>query len=117
MDATSSNVIARGTVQARILYEFAMAFELPVFCPECQRKLGLLCSWTFRGAWGFNEVRTYEGAEHGPIFLTPEARVQEPPMRELQKGSDYGERDSPVLAPRKPAPGLNTDAIAIPEPD
>jgi hypothetical protein len=35
----------------------------------------------------------------------------------LDKGPDNGDRDSLILAPRKPTPTLNADAVAIPEPD
>jgi hypothetical protein len=90
--------------------------DLPM-CPHCQRTLTLVASWTFRGLWGYNEVRTYECPEHGPIFVSPQAAVEYVPDKRLDKGSDDGDRDSLVPAPRKPAPTLNADAIAIPEPD
>lgn len=94
-----------------------MANGVPIVCPECRRELTLLCSWTFRGLWGYNEVRTYECPAHGPIFLSPETSVEHSPQKELQKGPDDGDRDTLILAPRKPAPTLNSDAIAVPEPD
>ena len=86
-------------------------------CPRCQRDLSFLASWTFRGLWGYNEVRTYECAEHGPVFVSPHSAIRKNPEARPQQGSDQGDRDSLVPAPRKPAPTLNADAIAIPEPD
>src|SRR5689334_12377515 len=29
-------------------------------CPDCEKELTFLCTWTFRGLWGYEEVRTYE---------------------------------------------------------
>ena len=40
-------------------------------CPHCQRDLSFVASWTFRGLWGYNEVRTFECPEHGPDFCQP----------------------------------------------
>ena len=28
-------------------------------CPDCQEDLTVVCSWPSRGAWGYDEVRTY----------------------------------------------------------
>jgi len=86
-------------------------------CPYCQGDLAFLCSWTFRGLWGYNEVRTYECPEHGPIFVGPPSAVEHGPDRQPDNRPDTGDRDSLVPAPRKPTPTLNADAIAIPEPD
>ena len=38
--------------------------DVPI-CPDCQRDLSFVGSWTFRGLWGYNEVRTYECPAHG----------------------------------------------------
>jgi hypothetical protein len=86
-------------------------------CPHCQGDLSFLCSWTFRGLWGYNEVRTYECPEHGPIFVNPQTAVTHGRDTRRNKGPDYGDRNSLASAPRKPIPTLNADAIAIPEPD
>lgn len=86
-------------------------------CPHCQRDLTFVGSWTFRGDWGYNEVRTYECPEHGPIFVSPQAAVEHAPATPPDRGPDNRDRDSLVSAPRKPAPTLNAGAIAIPEPD
>jgi hypothetical protein len=85
-------------------------------CPHCQRDLSFLGSWTFRGLWGYNQVRTYECPEHGPVFVSPQIAVEPGPDRRSDK-SDNGDRDALVSAPRKPTPPLNAGAIAIPEPD
>ena len=90
--------------------------DVPI-CPDCQRDLSFLGSWIFRGLWGYNEVRTYECPAHGPIFISPQIAVAHGPDKGPDKGPDYGDRDSLISAPRKPAPTLNADAIAIPEPD
>jgi len=86
-------------------------------CPDCQRALSFVGSWTFRGLWGYNEVRTYECPAHGPVFVNPEISVEHDPGNGPDKSPDNGERDSLIPAPRKPTPTLNADAIAIPEPD
>jgi hypothetical protein len=86
-------------------------------CPHCQKDLGFLCSWTFRGLWGYNEVRTYECPEHGPVFASPETAVARDADTQPGRDRDNDDRDSVVPAPRKPTPTLNADAIAIPEPD
>jgi len=88
-----------------------------MLCPDCQQELSFVCSWTVRGLWGFNEVRTYECPTHGPIFVNPRASVVDGPDKAPEKMPDDGDRDSLILAPRKPTPPLNADAIAIPEPD
>jgi hypothetical protein len=90
--------------------------DVPI-CPDCQRNLSFLGSWTFRGLWGYNEVRTYECPAHGPIFVTPQISAGHGSDKEADKGADNGDRDSLVSAPRKPTPTLSADAIAIPEPD
>jgi hypothetical protein len=86
-------------------------------CPDCQGELIYVCSWTFRGLWGYNEVHTYECVTHGPRFLSPQIA----PAVEASKGPgerpDDGDRDSLIAARRRPAPTLNSDAIALPEPD
>ena len=82
-------------------------------CPDCQRELSFVGSWSFRDLWGYTEVRTYECPAHGPIFVSPEISVAHGPA----KGAVNGDRDSLIPVPRKPAPTLNADAIAVPEPD
>ena len=74
-------------------------------------------SWSFRGLWGYDEVRTYECPAHGPIFVKPQASVGHAPDEKADRSPDNGDRDSLISAPRKPTPRLNADAIAIPEPD
>ena len=86
-------------------------------CPHCQRELSFLSSWTYRGLWGYNEVRTYECSEHGPIFVSPEIAVGHDPAKQPDNGPDDDDRNSHVSAPRKPTSPLNADAIAVPEPD
>jgi len=86
-------------------------------CPHCQNDVTFLASWTFRGLWGYTEVRTYECQEHGPMFVGPQPALAHVPSRRPAKSPDHGDRDSLVSAPRKPMPPLNTDAVAIPEPD
>ena len=90
--------------------------EVPM-CPQCQRNLTFVGSWTCRGLWGYNEVRSYECSEHGPIFVSPHVAVAHGPDKPPDTGPDNGDRDSLVSAPHKPTPTLNADAIAIPEPD
>jgi len=86
-------------------------------CPHCRGDLNFVASWTFRGLWGYDEVRTYECPDHGPVFVSPPATVGHGPDKRADKGADDRDRDSLVTAPRKPMPTLNADAIAIPEPD
>jgi hypothetical protein len=87
-------------------------------CPDCQSELVFVGSWTYRGLWGYNEVRTYECATHGPIFLTPESSVAvEPNTAPADTTPDDSDRDSLIPAPRKPAPMLNAGAVEVPEPD
>src|SRR6266480_7182879 len=90
--------------------------DVPI-CPDCQRDLSFLGSWSFRGLWGYTEVRTYECATHGPIFVSPQVSVAHGPDNKAANGPANGDRDSLISAPRKPTPTLKTDAIAIPEPD
>ena len=90
--------------------------DVPI-CPDCQTDLSFLGSWSVRGLWGYSEVRTYECPTHGPIFVSPQIAVGHGPDKGPDKGSANGDRDSLILAPRKPTPTLNADAIAIPEPD
>ena len=92
------------------------AYNGPI-CPHCRRDLSFLCSWTFRGLWGYDEVLTYECPDHGPVFVSPKTAVEHGADKRPDKGPDHGDRDSLVAAPRKPTPTLNADAIAIPEPD
>jgi len=96
--------------------EFVPAHNGPT-CPHCHRDLSFVGAWTYRGLWGFNEVRTYECPEHGPIFISPEAAVRKGPAKQRDNTPDDGDRNSRVTAPRKPKPTLNADAIAVPEPD
>jgi hypothetical protein len=86
-------------------------------CPDCQGDLTFVCSWPSLGAWGYDEVRTYECPTHGPIFITPEISVGPEPARAQDKAPDEGDRDSLIPARRKPTPVLNADAIAVPEPE
>jgi hypothetical protein len=86
-------------------------------CPTCQGDLSFVSSWTFRGLWGYNEVRTYECPEHGPMFLSPQEAVRQSPVKRPYRCPPHGDRDSLISVPRKPTPTLNADAIAIPEPD
>ena len=90
--------------------------DVPI-CPECQSDLSFVGSWTFRGLWGYDEVRTYECPAHGPIFINPQASIGHGPAKSPDKSVDNGDRDSLIPARRKPTPTLNADAIAIPEPD
>jgi hypothetical protein len=90
--------------------------DVPI-CPDCQRDLSFVGSWTFRGLWGYNEVRTYECPTHGPIFIKPQISIGHGADKGPDKSPDNGDRDSLIWAPRKPRPTLNADAIAIPEPD
>jgi hypothetical protein len=86
-------------------------------CPDCQADLTFVCSWPSRGTWGYDVVHTYECPTHGPIFITPETSVGGQPAECHATAPDQSDRDSLIAAPRKPAPVLNTDAIAVPEPD
>ena len=89
-------------------------------CPECQGELSFVCSWTFRGLWGYDEVLTFECPAHGPIFINPRTPLEQRSENRAETASDngdLGDRDSLVSAPRKPMPALGADAIAIPEPD
>ena len=87
-------------------------------CPDCQSDLAFVCSWTFRGLWGYNEARTYECPTHGPIFLTAEGSIGvESKNRVADTAPDDSDRDSLIPARRKPKPTLNAGAVAAPEPD
>jgi len=90
--------------------------DVPI-CPDCQSDLTFVGSWTFRGLWGYNEVRTYECPSHGPIFVSPQISVGPGSDKGPGKNLENGDRDSLISAPRKPTPTLNADAIAIPEPE
>jgi hypothetical protein len=86
-------------------------------CPDCQGDLSFVGSWTFRGLWGYHEVRTYECPTHGPIFVSPQMSAEQGPDKVPDHGQDNSDRDSLISRPRKPTPTLNTDAAAMPEPD
>jgi hypothetical protein len=86
-------------------------------CPHCRRDPIFVCSWTYRGRWGYNEVHTYECSVHGPIFVGPERAVGRAVAQRSQIDLDDRDRDAFVSASRKPTPTLNANAIAIPEPD
>ena len=86
-------------------------------CPACGGDLRFVASWTFRGLWGYNEASTYECPSHGPVFITSECAVGVTSGRLPDIPRDEGDRDSLIPARRKPAPGSNLDAIAVPEPD
>ena len=88
-------------------------------CPDCQRPLRFVASWTFRGLWGFNEVRTFQCAEHGPVFVNASPQVSRPHTFGKRRSNvpENGDRDSLLPVPRTPKPTLNSGAIAIPEPD
>ena len=86
-------------------------------CPHCESRLSFVATWSFKGLWGYHEVRTYECAEHGPIFVTPQTALGDVPHTRRDVGPDDGDRDALVSSPRKPRPTLNADAIALPEPD
>ena len=86
-------------------------------CPDCQCELTYVCSWTFRGLWGYKEVHTYECATHGPCFITPQIASTVDASEKPGQRPDDGDRDSLIPARRRPAPTLNSDAIALPEPE
>jgi hypothetical protein len=89
-------------------------------CHECQGELSFVCSWTFRGRWGYDEVLTFECPAHGPIFVSPRTPMEQSSEERAESAPDSdnrGDRDSLVSAPRKPTPTLDADAIAIPEPE
>jgi hypothetical protein len=90
-----------------------------VRCPHCHGELTFVASWSVRGLWGYDEVRTYECQSHGPIFVRPQTEAVEHSSSKQASDKTPGnrDRDSLVSAPRKPTPTLDTDAIAIPEPD
>jgi len=86
-------------------------------CPHCQRDLGFVGSWSFRGPWGYNEVHTYECPEHGPIFVRPRPAAAHDSAEQPDQAPDDGDRDSLIGARRKPTTPLNAAGIAVPEPD
>ena len=90
--------------------------DVPI-CPDCQGDLRFVSSWTFRGLWGYNEVRTYECPAHGPIFINPQLSIGHGPDKGPAKSPDSSDHDSLIPARRKPTPTLDADAVAIPEPD
>jgi hypothetical protein len=90
--------------------------DVPI-CPDCQRDLSFVGSWSFRDLWGYTKVRTYECPTHGPIFVSPQISVGHGPDKSPDNGPSNGDRDSLISAPRKPTPTLDAGAIAIPEPD
>lgn len=85
--------------------------ETPL-CPDCHRELSFVCSWTSRGLWGFEEVRTYECPEHGPVFVRPERSATIGPL----KRPDVGDLDSPIPVARRRPLVPSTDVSAVPEP-
>ena len=87
------------------------------FCPDCERDLTFVASWTCRDPWGYREVRTYECALHGPVFITSERAVNTTSARSPDILQDDGDRDSLIPARAKPTPTSNVGAIALPEPD
>ena len=89
------------------------------FCPDCQSDLTFVASWTCRDLWGYREVRTYECASHGPVFMTSElaADARSAPSTDTLQDDGDGDRDALIREPRKPTPTLNVDAIELPEPD
>jgi hypothetical protein len=91
--------------------------DVEPICPDCEGDLTFVCSWPSRGAWGYDEVRTYECPTHGPIFITSEISVGAEPSSAQDKAPDEGDRDFLIPARRKPTPVLNADAIAVPEPE
>src|SRR5688572_22619706 len=86
-------------------------------CPDCDSEPTFVSSWTFRGLWGYIEVRTYECPAHGPIFITPELPIGAGPHQGRDTAPDAADRDSLIPARRKPSPTLDSGAIALPEPD
>jgi hypothetical protein len=86
-------------------------------CPQCRKHLAFVASWTCRGHWGYDEVRTYECAEHGPVFIGHPSAIARGSAKGPESGPDPGDRDSLVPARLKPLPTLDADAIAVPEPD
>ena len=88
-------------------------------CPDCRRSLIFVASWTVRGLWGFDDVRTYECPEHGPIFVNVSTRASPRHVSDKRRSSapEGGDRDSLIPVPRMPKPTLNAGAIAMPEPE
>ena len=96
----------------------ALSHIVPI-CPDCQADLAFVCSWPSHGPWGYQEIRTYECAAHGPVFIGPETAVPIAPSERTRHASDEdGDRWTPLVSvPRKPAPSLDTAVSAVPEPD
>ena len=98
--------------------------DVPI-CPDCQGDLSFVGAWTARGLWGYNEVRTYECPEHGPVFISPQVSIghgpdkspEKDPEKHPEKHPENSDRDLLIPAPRKPTPTLNVGGIAVPEPD
>jgi hypothetical protein len=86
-------------------------------CPTCRRDLGFVCSWSYRGLWGYDEVDTYECPDHGPLFVKRQRAAGLVPIKSRDQGHRHRDRDSFVMAPRKPTPTPGTDTVAVPEPD
>lgn len=88
-------------------------------CPDCQRPLAFVASWTVRGLWGFDEVLTYECHEHGPVFVNVSLPASDRHASGKRRNSapEGGDRDSLIPALRTPRPTLNAGTIAIPEPE
>ena len=86
-------------------------------CPDCGGDVTFVASWTFRGLWGYSEVQTYECPAHGPLFVNAAGSIEPRPTHRCGPGPDDGDRDSPILAPRRRPPTSKSDAVAVPEPD
>ena len=86
-------------------------------CPDCQSELTFVASWTRRGLWAYDEVQTYECPAHGPLFVIPERSIGVGASPRLGQSRDEGDRDSLIPARLKPTPTLDSDALALPEPD
>jgi len=88
-------------------------------CLDCDATLTLVSSWPARGPWGYHEVRVYECATHGLVFVAPPSLGAEAELwgRPYTPPPDDGDRNARVPAHLKPAPALDADAIALPEPE
>lgn len=88
-------------------------------CPDCDANLTLVSTWPSPGLWGYHQVQVYECPTHGPIFVSPDAVVEQGAWwgRPYVPPPDDGDRDARVPATRKPVPVLDADAIALPEPE
>jgi hypothetical protein len=85
-------------------------------CPDCGRALTFVASWSHRGPWGYAQVKTYECAAHGPVFVRV-AETESGGLGSMSFTSDNPDLDARVPAPLKPKFPLKSDAIAVPEPD